>query len=1061
MMPQRQPAHSSSGTRSMTSSRTRFHGIRLFHAAGLFALFAFAAAPRALSQPDEYSAPELDWFTISTKHFTVNYHDGAERTARVVAKIAEEVYGPITSLYNHEPDSRVHLVMKDISDYSNGAAYFFNNKIEIWASPLDFELRGTHNWLRNVIAHEFTHIIQMQTSMKWGRNLPAFTLQWFGYEKERRKDVLYGFPNLLVSYPIPGIVVPPWMAEGTAQYNRYQFQYEHWDAHRDMILRCYALSDSMLSWAEMAAFGKTSLGNESVYNAGYNLTRYIAATYGEDAIVRITKAMSRPFVFTIDGAIRSALNISGKQLYREWSEHLRDEYARRIEPVRRNRMEGDLIADVGFGNLHPVFTPDGKKIAYISNKTSDYFGQTALYLYDPETRKEKMVVPGVRSSVSWSPDGKRVVYAKYNPTTVYGHLYYDLYEFDLTTEEERRLTTGLRAHHPCYSPDGTRIVFTQGDDGSVNLATVHADGTGYTAVTKFHDGEQAFTPTWTPDGSRILFGFARTAQRSIASIVPDGTGMTELVTHPTQDNRDPVSSTDGKYIYFSSDRTGIFNVYRYEIASKNIEQMTNTIGGAFMPAPGPDGDIAYAAYTASGYKIALLRHAAPMQMRDADYLPGMAFTPKTDPANTSEWDWDKLRSFDDFNVPAPTAKPYSRIFQSMMFFPTIRIDEYNPDNSGLQKVKPGLMVFSSDILNRIELLGSASINLRGERDLYLDFSFRDRLPILSSLELFPTLTLGIVNVTRKTSSPLALPLDTPRVDVGFNLLEFSARVTHNLFDSHSMLELGYRHSRYTSTLESFHYLDQPFRASDYLYFIGNDLSFALRHHQMVPARDGEINPAGLRLGLYYDYEFNRFNPNGDVEVDQSSGMVTPRYQHVNIHRAEATALIASRLPGWSHVLSVRLRGASILGPVVDDFFNFYAGGITGMQGYSYYALGGGHLYHANVTYRFPIIPRMNFSIAQLMFDKLYGGLFVDIGDAAAERSQMTLASMKRDVGFELRLETFSFALYPTRIFFSGAYGLTDFTRTFQMQPVRYGKEWRWYFGVLFGFDLSDKEGRGV
>ncbi len=42
--------------------------------------------------------PELDWYTIETKHFYVHYHTGTERTANTIAKIAEEVYGPITSL---------------------------------------------------------------------------------------------------------------------------------------------------------------------------------------------------------------------------------------------------------------------------------------------------------------------------------------------------------------------------------------------------------------------------------------------------------------------------------------------------------------------------------------------------------------------------------------------------------------------------------------------------------------------------------------------------------------------------------------------------------------------------------------------------------------------------------------------------------------------------------------------------------------------------------------------------------------------------------------------------
>ena len=37
-------------------------------------------------------------------------------------------------------------------------------KIIIWTSPLEFELRGSHRWLQNVITQEFAHIISIQKS---------------------------------------------------------------------------------------------------------------------------------------------------------------------------------------------------------------------------------------------------------------------------------------------------------------------------------------------------------------------------------------------------------------------------------------------------------------------------------------------------------------------------------------------------------------------------------------------------------------------------------------------------------------------------------------------------------------------------------------------------------------------------------------------------------------------------------------------------------------------------------------------------------------------------------
>ncbi len=182
----------------------------------LFILFIVSSY--TFGQFDEFD-PDYNWYTIKGEHVLVHYHEEAERTARTVLKIAEDVWAPITSLYQYEPD-QVHYIIKDIDDYSNGATYFFDNKIEIWSSALDFDLRGTHNWLRNVISHEFTHMVQIQAAMKTGRTVPAFYLQFLNYEDKRRPDILYGFPNFIASYPVATFNIPAWFAEGTAQYMR-------------------------------------------------------------------------------------------------------------------------------------------------------------------------------------------------------------------------------------------------------------------------------------------------------------------------------------------------------------------------------------------------------------------------------------------------------------------------------------------------------------------------------------------------------------------------------------------------------------------------------------------------------------------------------------------------------------------------------------------------------------------------------------------------------------------------------------------------------------------------
>lgn len=322
---------------------------------------------------EDFNHPELNWQTIETEHFLIHYHDGAERTGHEVAKIAETVYEPITTMYNHKPDQRISFVIKDDEDFSNGYADFVDNKIIIYAPALDYELRGTHPWLWNVITHEFTHVIQIQTTMKFGRKLPEIYFQWLGYETERRPDVLYGYPNVLVSYPFAGFVIPSWFAEGVAQYNNPVFGYDYWDSHRDMILRMYMIDGNPLGWEEMGVFGKNGLGNESSYNAGFSLVAYIAQKYGIDKLQLISRKLSSPFCLTIDGAIEATLHKTGPQLYDEWKREKTIEYKRISDSIKSERIEGEIIESDGFGNFYPAFSSDGSKIAYISNKDKDYF----------------------------------------------------------------------------------------------------------------------------------------------------------------------------------------------------------------------------------------------------------------------------------------------------------------------------------------------------------------------------------------------------------------------------------------------------------------------------------------------------------------------------------------------------------------------------------------------------------------------------------------------------------------------------------------------------------------
>ena len=1003
---------------------------------------------------ESFPHTELEWRTIPTEHFFVHFHNGNERTAREVASIAESVYGPVTDLYAYRPEQKVHFVLLDYDDYSNGAAYFYDNKIQIWVPALDFELRGTHPWLQNVVTHEFTHIVQMQASMKWTRRVPAVYLQWLGYEAERRPDVLYGYPNVIVSYPVSGFVVPSWFAEGTAQYNHPDLRYDLWDTHRDMILRMHILEGRPLTWEQMAVFGKTSLGNESSYNAGFSIVQYIAGAYGDTAVVRIAKALGSAARVTIDGAVQDVLGISGQQLYDTWMAAKRVQYDSVRVSIAQTRTEGTLIAPDGFGNFHPVFSKDGSKIYYVSNAGEDFLSLSSIVEYDRATKKSKTIAPLVRSALSLSPDGRYLYYARITRDNPHWSAISDIYRYDLVDDDEQRLTHGQRAFSPSISPDGRRIAYTTGHDGTMNLATCDADGGNVRRLTNFAEGEQVYDPSWSTDAASIAFGFSRGHGRSIVIVDSSGFGMRSL--QVSGDARDPAFSPDGNWLYFAWDTTGRFNIYRKNTRTGSIEQVTQVLGGAFQPSVDSTGSVAFARYDASGYKIALLESPG-MQP------PKAVFQSAPSPTVGNSWNNGLSRE----SSPAPVAatshadssRPYRSSFSSLSLIPLLRVDNYNTKNSGIDIVKLGLYFVSSEMLDKISMFGGAAINRRLERDLFLIFQFRDRLPLFSLAGLEPTLSLELYNITRVTNSSFSVFTDREYerlAEVTYSLLEFDATLRFPVLSQHTSATFGFTSSRYSADIRSEPFRDSSFRIIQFssfrnVYLLGTSLWLQLTQRYIHQTVDEAINPVGRTAAFRVTSEFNRYNR--DFDYDFSTGVPVPLYKRFNFTRWEVQWNEHVRLPLERHTFNVSLRGGTITGGTADTIFHFYGGGLIGLKGYPFYAIEGTRVAQLGAAYRFPLWTSIDTRIAQFFFTKLYASVFADIGDAWT--GPIDRASWKRDAGIELRLEAFSFYAYPTRISIAGAYGFDKFTRNIQGVAVTYGKEWRFYLGVLFDFDISE------
>lgn len=557
--------------------------------------------------------------TFETDHFKVHYPKRLSKTAQEVAAICENLYGIYRNKYGITLPKKTEVLVTD-KEFAS-FALTIQNLMSIEVGNIDFNLRGTGNWLEGVVAHEYAHIASISASFKMPYWMPYIQAGGFSHPNEKRQ--------LNAMYIYPSEVLPPWFFEGIAQYESVQQKGDTWDTHRDMILRTLVLTDSMLTWDHMSVFNGRGDDYEKTYNHGFALVKYIAETYGEDKIVAIIKESSRFGRLTFDNSIKSVLGISGRTLYAEWKEHLRKKYGA-VQNALGTVTEAKKISPAGWNCGEPRFSNDDSMVFYLSNGANATFGRmlNAYSLSDTieeDEDRNKVIAPYVNSAYDIHND--TIFYAsRKSPSSKLafregGERVSDLYAYpmpDFNAKKpsykkrlETQLTKKMNISNPQLSPDGSRIAGTlKRDDTTWVVLFNRKDSVTEKLYPSNAKGSEKITSIfgirWSNDGKKLVIDYFDRFNRKIGYYDFD-TNAFYTVANNGHDNRTPNFNKTGDKIYFSSDKSGIYNIYCYDIKSGKTSQVTNVLGGAFSPAVSSDeSKLTYTAYTSDGYKIFLL-----------------------------------------------------------------------------------------------------------------------------------------------------------------------------------------------------------------------------------------------------------------------------------------------------------------------------------------------------------------------------------------------------------------------------------------------------------------------
>jgi Tol biopolymer transport system component len=213
-----------------------------------------------------------------------------------------------------------------------------------------------------------------------------------------------------------------------------------------------------------------------------------------------------------------------------------DVYAMGLKGAEETRLTTGTVR--GRELLAPAYAPDGSKIVFVSTRQTDLgylYGDPEVFVMDSDGTNQRSLTrdPAADASPVFSPDGEKIAFVSNRDGNN------EIYAMNSDGTDLTRLTNSAEANEywPVFSPDGEKIAFTSltgpEQSSTADIRVMDSDGTNQESLTESpaYDAQ----PSFSPDGEKVAFTSDRDGDFEIYTMNPDGTDVARLTNNRATD----------------------------------------------------------------------------------------------------------------------------------------------------------------------------------------------------------------------------------------------------------------------------------------------------------------------------------------------------------------------------------------------------------------------------------------------------------------------------------------------------------------------------------------------